>query len=50
MLQSVKITAIVKKAARESGFDLAGVAPVTDAPELAHFGPWIEAGRAGEMH
>jgi len=40
----------VKQAAQESGFDLAGVAPVTDAPELAHFGPWIEAGRAGEMH
>src|SRR5437773_2199553 len=45
-----RITAIVKQAAQESGFDLAGVAPVTDAPELAHFGPWIEAGRAGEMH
>ena len=45
-----QIPAIVKQAAQESGFDLAGVAPVTDAPELAHFGPWIEAGRAGEMH
>ena len=45
-----RITAIVKQAAQESGFDLAGVAPVTDAPELAHFAPWIEAGRAGEMH
>ncbi len=44
------ITAIVKQAAQESGFDRAGVAPVTDAPELAHFAPWIEAGRAGEMH
>src|ERR1700680_1319393 len=45
-----QITAIVKQAAQESGFDLAGVAPVTDAPELAHFAPWIEAGRAGERH
>src|SRR4030081_1561655 len=45
-----EITATVKQAARESGFDLAGVAPVNDAAELAHFGPWIEAGRAGEMH
>lgn len=45
-----QIPAIVKQAAQESGFDLAGVAPVTDAPELAHFAPWIEAGRAGEMH
>ena len=44
------IAALVKQAAQESGFDLAGVAPVTDAPELAHFAPWIEAGRAGEMH
>ena len=40
----------MKQAAREWGFDLAGVAPVSDPPELAHFGPWIEAGRAGEMH
>src|SRR5438309_1497395 len=45
-----RITAIVKQAAQESGFDLAGVAPVSDAPELADFAPWIEAGRAGEMH
>src|SRR5260370_25877036 len=44
------ITAMVKQAAPGSGFELAGVAPVADAPELAHFGPWIEAGRAGEMH
>ena len=41
---------MVKQAAQESGFDLAGVAPVNDFAELAHFGPWIEAGRAGEMH
>ena len=45
-----EVTATVKRAARESGFELTGVAPVSDAPELAHFGPWIEAGRAGEMH
>jgi len=41
--------AIVKRAADEAGFDLAGIAPAADAPELKHFPEWIAAGRAGEM-
>jgi epoxyqueuosine reductase len=40
---------IVKRAADEAGFDLAGVAPATDAAELKHFPEWIAAGHAGEM-
>ena len=40
---------IVKRAAAEAGFDLAGIAPATDAPELRHFPEWIAAGHAGEM-
>jgi epoxyqueuosine reductase len=44
-----EITTAVKLAAQAAGFDLCGVAPVTDPPELAHFRPWVEAGRAGEM-
>src|SRR5216684_2332976 len=49
MLQSVEITAAVTKAATGAGFDLVGIAPVDDAPELEHFPRWIAAGHAGEM-
>ena len=43
------LTSIVKLAALEAGFELAGVAPAADARELEHFPGWIAAGRAGEM-
>ena len=43
------VKAIVKCAAEDAGFDLAGVAPAADAPELKHFPEWIAAGHAGEM-
>ena len=43
------ITAVVKAAAREAGFDLAGIAGVGDFPELDRFTDWIAQGRAGEM-
>ena len=46
-IDSVKI--IVRRAAEEAGFDLAGIAPASDAPELKHFPEWIAAGHAGEM-
>lgn len=39
----------VRQAARDAGFDLAGIAPVADFPELGHFPEWIAAGHAGEM-
>jgi epoxyqueuosine reductase len=45
-----EITALVKSAARDAGFELAGVAPVRDFPELDYFPEWIGAGHAGEMH
>src|SRR5579864_6751350 len=41
--------AIVKRAAENAGFDLAGIAPASDAAELKYFPKWIAAGRAGEM-
>jgi epoxyqueuosine reductase len=44
-----EITSQVKQFALEEGFDLAGVAPVRDYPELKHFPKWIAAGNAGEM-
>jgi epoxyqueuosine reductase len=47
--QISNVKAIVKRAAEEAGFDLAGIAPATDAPELRNFPEWIAAGHAGEM-
>jgi epoxyqueuosine reductase len=44
------ITAFVKQAARDAGFDFAGIAPVRDFPELDRFADWITAGHAGEMN
>lgn len=41
--------AIVKRAAEDAGFDLAGIAPASDAAELQYFPEWIAAGHAGEM-
>ena len=43
------LAAMVKRAAEDAGFDLAGIAPATDAPELQQFPAWIAAGHAGEM-
>ncbi len=47
--QISEVKAIVKRAAEEAGFDLAGIAPAVDAAELKHFSEWIAAGHAGEM-
>jgi epoxyqueuosine reductase len=44
-----QITTLVKHAAHDAGFELAGIAPVRDFAELKHFPEWIEAGHAGEM-
>jgi epoxyqueuosine reductase len=35
--------------ARAAGFDLCGIAPAADFPELAHLDEWLERGHAGEM-
>jgi len=35
--------------ARAAGFDLCGIAPAAEFPELAHLGEWLECGYAGEM-
>ena len=43
------LSQFVKAAARNAGFDLAGIAAVSDFPELARFPEWIAEGRAGEM-
>lgn len=49
MNQSTQITSLVKQAARDAGFELAGVAPVHEFAELDRFREWIAAGHAGEM-
>jgi epoxyqueuosine reductase len=49
MLRSAEITAAITQAATEAGFDLVGIAPVDDAPELEYFPRWIAEGHAGEM-
>jgi len=40
---------VAKKAAQDAGFDLCGIAPVADFPELDRFPGWIAQGHAGEM-
>ena len=51
MLTRSTLADLVKHAARDAGFDLAGVAPASaeSLRELAYFPEWIAAGRAGEM-
>ena len=39
----------IKQKARELGFDLCGVAPAVDLPELTFFQTWLARGYAGEM-
>jgi epoxyqueuosine reductase len=47
--QTTRISDLIKRSAREAGFDLAGISPVHEFPELTRFPEWIAAGRAGEM-
>src|SRR5271170_2630791 len=49
MIRFAEISATVTQAATDAGFDLVGVAPVDDAPELEYFPQWIAAGHGGEM-
>ncbi|HLX74386.1 MAG TPA: QueG-associated DUF1730 domain-containing protein, partial [Terriglobales bacterium] len=44
-----EITRQVKAAAAEAGFDLAGIAGVSEFPELDYFPAWIAQGRGADM-
>jgi len=44
-----KLEFTVKQAAADAGFDLSGIAPIADSPELRQFPAWIGAGHAAEM-
>jgi epoxyqueuosine reductase len=46
---SCDLPELLKSAAAEAGFDLCGIAPVEEFPELAVFPRWIADGHAGEM-
>jgi epoxyqueuosine reductase len=48
-VQVNEIETLIKRAAADAGFDLAGIAPAGDSRELEHFPAWIAAGHAGEM-
>ena len=45
----LQVESIVKRAAQQAGFELTGIAPAADSPELRSFPEWIDAGHAGEM-
>jgi epoxyqueuosine reductase len=47
MLEMFELASKIKAAAE--GFDLVGVAPVQDFPELGRFQDWVAEGHAGEM-
>jgi epoxyqueuosine reductase len=47
--RSVLTASEVKRQAATCGFDLCGIAPVGELPELAFFPQWLEAGYAGRM-
>jgi epoxyqueuosine reductase len=49
MHRFAEITATITQAATDAGFDLVGIAPVDEAPELEYFPRWIAEGHAGEM-
>src|ERR1700675_3121175 len=49
MFRSGEISDAVTRAATGAGFELVGIAPVSDAPELEYFPQWIAEGHAGEM-
>jgi epoxyqueuosine reductase len=44
-----KIETVVKEAAKVQGFELVGIAPIHDFPDLNYFPEWIASGHAGEM-
>lgn len=46
---SVVTAEAVKRRASAEGFDLCGIAPATDLPELAYLSTWLKNGYAGEM-
>ena len=49
MPSATAISELIKHAAAHAGFELSGIAPVREFPELEYFPEWIAAGHGGEM-
>jgi epoxyqueuosine reductase len=49
MMKGMLTAAAIKTKAAELGFDLCGIAPASDHPELEFFREWLDRGYAGEM-
>jgi epoxyqueuosine reductase len=49
-LSGVLTSGVISARARELGFDLCGVAPAHDFPELKFLPEWLARGYAGDMH
>jgi epoxyqueuosine reductase len=49
MFISSEISGLIRKAASDAGFELAGITSASDPAELQQFPRWIAEGRAGEM-
>jgi len=49
LIPSNNLDNLIRNAAQDAGFELAGISSVQDFPELARFPEWIAAGHAGEM-
>ena len=48
-MKSAGLASRVFEISRAQGFDLCGIAPAVDFPELAHMDEWLERGYGGEM-
>jgi len=48
-MKSVDLAERITELSRALGFDLCGIAPAAEFPELAHLDDWLDRGHAGEM-
>ena len=48
-MANANLAARITDLSRAAGFDLCGIAPASEFPELAHLDEWLERGHAGEM-
>jgi epoxyqueuosine reductase len=48
-MANANLAARIIDLSRAAGFDLCGIAPAAEFPELAHLDEWLERGHAGEM-
>jgi len=49
VMQASEISEFIRQAAHDAGFEVSGIAQLSDHPELAHFPEWVDAGHAGDM-